>query len=109
MDIGSAVSRQAGISEEQIIALAEFRTSALFGAKEKAVLEYTEEMTKTPVAVSDVLFAILHEQFNDDQLVELTAGIAFENYRARFYHALDIGSDGLYVCAWQPGQARKTV
>jgi alkylhydroperoxidase family enzyme len=93
------VSRQSGISEEQIFALPEFRTSALFTAKEKALLEYAEEMTKTPVAVSDELFARLRKEFSEDQLLELTAGIAFENFRARFYHALDIGSDGLYVCA----------
>lgn len=93
------MSRQAGISDERILALPEFRSSALFSAKEKALLEYAEEVTKTPVAVSDALFARLREEFNEDQLVELTASIAFENYRARFYHALDIGSDGLYVCA----------
>ncbi len=93
------MSRQAGISDERIFALPEFRTSALFNAKEKALLEYAEEMTKTPVAVSDELFARLREEFSEDQLLELTASIAFENFRARFYHALDIGSDGLYVCA----------
>jgi alkylhydroperoxidase family enzyme len=93
------VSRQSGISEEQILALPEFRTSALFSPMEKAVLACAEEMTKTPVAVSDELFARLREHFHDDQLVELIASIAFENFRARFYHALDIGSDGLYVCA----------
>jgi alkylhydroperoxidase family enzyme len=98
------VSRQAGISDERILALPEFRTSALFSAKEKALLEYAEEMTRTPVTVSDALFARLREEFNENQLVELTASIAFENYRARFYHALDIGSDGLYVCALPKGK-----
>ena len=39
---------------------------------------------------------------SDDQIVELTASIAYENFRARFDHALGIGSDGLYVCAWPP-------
>jgi alkylhydroperoxidase family enzyme len=93
------VSRQAGITDEEIFALPDFRASLLFNAKEKSVLEYAEEMTRTPVAVSDELFARLRDNFNDDQLVELTASIAFENFRARFYHALDIGSDGLFVCA----------
>ena len=93
------MSRQSGISEERILALPEFRTSALYSAKEKALLKYAEEMTKTPVTVSDELFARLREEFNDDQIIELTASIAYENFRARFYHALDIGSDGLFVCA----------
>ena len=98
------MSRQSGISEERILALPEFRTSALYSAKEKALLEYAEEMTKTPVAVSDELFARLREEFNDDQIVELTASIAYENFRARFFHALDIGSDGLFVCAPSKGK-----
>ncbi|HEV8383332.1 MAG TPA: carboxymuconolactone decarboxylase family protein [Candidatus Acidoferrales bacterium] len=93
------MSRQSGISEEQILAVPDFRTSELFSPREKAVLEYAEEMTRTPVAVSDELFDRLRQHFSDDQLVELTASIAFENYRARCYHALDIGSDGLFVCA----------
>jgi len=103
------VSRQSGISEEQILTLAEFRTSELFSPVEKAVLELAEEMTKTPVVVSDELFARLREHFNDDQLIELTTSIAYENFRARNYHALEIGSDDLFVCAWKPGQTGKAV
>lgn len=103
------MSRQSGITDEQIVALSDFRTSVLFSPMEKAVIEYAEEMTKTPVVVSDDLFARLREHFNDHQLVELTASIAFENYRARFYHALDIGSDGLYVCSWNPELKEKAV
>lgn len=101
------MSRQSGISEEQILALPDFRTSALFSPAEKAALELAEEMTRTPVVVSDEFFARLREHFNDGQLVELTASIAFENFRARFYHALDIGSDDLFVCSWKPGQTGK--
>jgi alkylhydroperoxidase family enzyme len=92
------VSRQGGISEEQIFALPDFRSSDLFSPREKAVLELAEEMTRTPVAVPDELFARLREHFNDDQLIELTTSIAYENFRARNYHALEIGSDDLFVC-----------
>ncbi len=51
-------------------------------------------MTDVPVNVPDELFAELKSHFNDKQIVELTAIIARENYRARFNHALLIGSDG---------------
>ncbi|MBI3663479.1 MAG: carboxymuconolactone decarboxylase family protein [Acidobacteria bacterium] len=98
------MSRRSGITDEQILALPGFRTSTLFSAKEKAALECSEAMTSTPVAVSDEVFARLREHFNDDQLLELTASIAHENFRARFYHALEIGSDGLYVCALPKGK-----
>ena len=52
-------------------------------------------MTRTPVEVADALFAKLREKFTDAQLVELTATLAWENYRARFDHALGVESEGL--------------
>jgi len=51
-------------------------------------------MTTTPVEVPDTLFASLRQHLNEAQLVELTAVIAWENYRARFNHALDIEAQG---------------
>ena len=51
-------------------------------------------MTKTPVEVPESLFSALRQQLDEPQLVELTAAIAWENYRARFDHALDIGAQG---------------
>jgi alkylhydroperoxidase family enzyme len=49
-------------------------------------------MTRTPVEVPDALFDELKARFNPVQLVELTAAIAWENYRARFNHAFGIES-----------------
>ncbi len=59
-------------------------------------------MTHIPVGVSDALFRRLRERFTDPQLVELTSAIAWENYRARFDHALGIESENFTegaVCA----------
>lgn len=66
------------------------------------MLDYAVAMTTTPVEVSDELFSMLRESFDDAQMVELTATIAWENYRARFDHALEIGAQGFSegaVCA----------
>ncbi len=71
-----------------------YRTSDLFSATEKLVLEYADGMTQTPVEVPDALFARLRENFNDAQLVELTATLAWENYRARFDHAFGVEAEG---------------
>ena len=66
------------------------------------MLAYADVMTRTPVEVSDALFARLREKFSEAELVELTSAIAWENYRARFDHAFGIEaenfSDGA-VCA----------
>jgi alkylhydroperoxidase family enzyme len=94
MDIGSAVSRKSGFSPEKIEELPSYRTSGLFTDTEKLVLEYADAMTQTPVTVADALFAKLSEKFTDAQLVELTATLAWENYRARFDHAFGVESEG---------------
>lgn len=43
---------------------------------------------------SDALFAALRTHFDEAQVVELTAAISWENYRARFDHALGIEAPG---------------
>ncbi len=78
------------------MALPEFENSCQFSKTEKLVLRYAVAMTLTPVDVPDELFAALREIFDDQQLVELTSAIAWENYRARFSHALGVESEGFY-------------
>jgi len=51
-------------------------------------------MTQTPVEVPDALFANLRANFTEPQLVELTATIAWENFRARFDHAFGVEAEG---------------
>lgn len=95
MDISSAVGRKTGLSDAEIAAISGFRDEG-FTESEQLLLHYADQMTSTPVTVSDQLFAGLKIHFDDNQLLELTADIAHENYRARFNHALEIGSDNLY-------------
>jgi alkylhydroperoxidase family enzyme len=79
---------------EKFEALGEYGKSALFSETEKMILEYADAMTQTPVNVSDDLFQKLRAKFTDAQLVELTATVAWENYRARFDHALGVEAEG---------------
>ena len=58
------------------------------------MIEYATRMTTTPVEVPETLFTALRQQLSEAQLVELTATIAWENYRARFNHALGIEAQG---------------
>jgi alkylhydroperoxidase family enzyme len=75
-------------------ALPDYRGSELFSEEERLVLEYADGMTETPVEVPDALFRKLQEKFTDAQLVELTATLAWENYRARFDHAFGVAAEG---------------
>ena len=94
VDLGSTEARASGLSDDQLKALPTYRESALFSPLEKAVLDYTTAMTRTPVFVPDALFATLREHLSPAAVVELTSMIALENYRSRFNHAVGIGSQG---------------
>lgn len=94
MDIGSAVSRGEGVTEEQLRELPNFEQSEVFSPLEKLVLGYAAAVTRTPTEVTDGLFGALREHLSEPQLVELTTAIALENYRARFNHAFGMGSQG---------------
>jgi alkylhydroperoxidase family enzyme len=96
------VGRKTGISAEQIANLNNYCADFNFSEMERLVLEYADEMTRTPVEVSDALFARLREKFSNAELVELTSAIAWENYRARFDHAFGIEAENFTegaVCA----------
>lgn len=103
IDMGSQIGRhRSGLTDEQLLALPQYRESRLFTDLEKLVLDYAVAVTRTPVDVSDELFARLREHFDDAQLVELTHLIALENYRGRFNFALGVGAAGFsegMVCA----------
>jgi AhpD family alkylhydroperoxidase len=112
IDIGSAIARRSGCSDEQLLALARYRDSTVFSSEEKLVLDLAAAMTRAPVVVPDELFEALGEHFDDGQLVELVNVIALENFRARFNAALDIGaagfSDGM-VCAAPAGESEGAI
>jgi alkylhydroperoxidase family enzyme len=78
------VSREHGVTEQQLADLPRYRDSDAFTADERLVLDLAVEMAKTPVEVPEDLLARLRERFEKDQLVEIAARIAWENYRARF-------------------------
>jgi AhpD family alkylhydroperoxidase len=94
IDIGSALASKAGVTAEQLADLQRYRESDHFDETEKLVLDYAVAMTSTPASVPDELFEALRARFSERELVELTAAIAIENYRARFNWAFGIGSQG---------------
>jgi alkylhydroperoxidase family enzyme len=51
-------------------------------------------MTYTGQNVDDALFGRLRAQFSEQQIVELTAAVALENFRSKFNPALGVESQG---------------
>jgi len=74
--------------------LSSYRASSLFTAKEKLTLEYAEAVTQKEREVTDELFARMREVFSEDEIVELTALIAFQSSSSQFNRALQIPAQG---------------
>lgn len=62
------------------------------GEKERAVLRYTEEMTRD-VKVGEETFGRLRALFSEREIVELTVGVAGYNMVSRVLVALDVGEN----------------
>jgi alkylhydroperoxidase family enzyme len=87
---------QEGLSAAQVADLEHYATSPHFSAREKLALTYAERITRSDQDVDAALFAQLLEEFpTAAEVVELTAIVAFENFRSKFNHALGIESNGL--------------
>ncbi|HWS99906.1 MAG TPA: hypothetical protein VN256_06635 [Pyrinomonadaceae bacterium] len=85
-----------GVSEEKILALADYAASPLYSEAERVALLYADSMTITGREVTDELFARLREFYTDDAIVELTAVIAWENSSSKFNRALRVPSQKLW-------------
>jgi len=95
VDINSAVGRKAGLSDEKLLAIPGSDFSP-FNDVERLVLALADAMVATPADISDDFYARLREHFSEEQVMELAAQIAFENYRARWNRVFNVESDELY-------------
>jgi alkylhydroperoxidase family enzyme len=90
------VGRAGGISAENLAALDTYRGHPAFSAREQAALEYAESMT-LDTTVAEETFARVRRHFSEDEIVELTAVIAWEICAAKFNRALEIEGQGICV------------
>ena len=94
IDINSAVLAKRTGSTEKVQAVKDWQESNLFDKKEKTVLEYVEKITYTDKQVDNDLMQRLSEYFDQDEIVEITGLIAFQNLSSKFNSALDIPAQG---------------
>jgi 4-carboxymuconolactone decarboxylase len=78
-----------GLTLEECEALADWRASKCFSERERAVLAYTDTMTRD-ITVPDAVFAEVKRHFNDREIVELTVLIGSYNMNARVLQALEL-------------------
>jgi AhpD family alkylhydroperoxidase len=93
-DLHTAQAVQARIGLEKFRALPDFATSPLFDEKERAILAYTEEVTRTR-NVSDATFERLRKHASEREIVEITWLNAIGNFFNLLAVPLGLESDGL--------------
>jgi alkylhydroperoxidase family enzyme len=86
---------QHGASEEKLeAALGDYKKSELLSVKEKLALELCERMTYTSRRVTDSFFKRLKRHYSEEEMVELAAIIALENFRSKFNPVFAVESQG---------------
>lgn len=78
-----------GLTLEDCAALADWRASTAFNDAERAVLAYTDAMTRD-IKVPDAVFAALRPHLDDRQITELSVLVGAYNMHARVMTALAI-------------------
>ena len=94
VDINSMMVLKRGSSEAKLADLSQFATSFLFTEREKAALGYAEKVTFSDTQVSAEDREKLSLHFTEDEIIELTGLIAFQNMSSKFNAALDVQPQG---------------
>jgi alkylhydroperoxidase family enzyme len=85
----AAMALAAGVTQAQIDVLAAWEHSALFDAREQAVLRLAEEVTRGPAA-SPACIEALQQYFSPAEIVELTLTASFYVCVSRFLQSMDV-------------------
>jgi alkylhydroperoxidase family enzyme len=84
-----------GASADKVeAALGDYKRSPLFTTREKLALELCERMTYTSKRVTDRFFNRMKRHFSEEELVELAAIIALENFRSKFNPVFAVEAQG---------------
>jgi AhpD family alkylhydroperoxidase len=107
VDINSATLLERGATREKLDALPWWADSPLFDEREKAVLAYADAMTRSDQAPNAATVERLRQWFSDDQVIELTALIGFQNMSSKFNAALGVPAQGF--CRLPPHAANGSI
>jgi len=86
---GPAYALKEGLTPEQVNAVADWKLSNLFDDNQRALLAYTDAMTRD-IDVPDNVFEEIRRHFSQRQIIELTMLISAYNMLTRFLKALQV-------------------
>lgn len=100
------IALEVGVSREQANVLPNWKRSKKFSDEERAVLQYTDEVTKS-VSVRDDTFKALQKYLNEREIVELTLSVGYWGLVARILVPLQVDIDVQTIASAQELTGRK--
>jgi alkylhydroperoxidase family enzyme len=106
-------SLRAGIQDEKLEKVWEYRTSPLFTEAERVAIELAIAAAAQPNEVSDALFERMKQHWSEGQIVEIVALIAYFGFMNRFndtmatpleQEPLEAAREHIAQHGWTPGK-----
>jgi alkylhydroperoxidase family enzyme len=94
MDVRHAVGVKSGIPAAKLAALSCYETDPAFSDRERAALQYAEQVTRDDQTVSDECVARLRRHFSEAEVVELTFIVGFQTFASKFAKGMDVAPQG---------------
>lgn len=94
IDLNAHSYLKASDAEEKAHEVADWRESALYSDRERAALDYAEQVTSRCEAIGPDTISRLRKLFTEDEVTALTAWISFQNMSAKFNAALGAEEHG---------------
>src|SRR5262245_3848196 len=92
VDLNSMLAAERSGASDKALAVAEWRESALYTARERLALEYAEAVTRSQV--DDEIARRIKAEVGEEAMIELTGLAALQTMSAKFNAALDIPAQG---------------
>ncbi len=92
----ASLALKKGVSREQINAIADWQNSSEFNDDERAILQYTDEVTQN-VSVTEQTFSTLKRFFDEQTIVELTLTASYYGMLARVLVPLQVEVDEVTI------------
>jgi len=94
MDIRHAVGEKKGVAPAKLAEVLTYRESSHFTERERAALQFCEQITRDDLAMTDECLARLREHFTEPEIVELTFIIGFQTFASKFSKAWRVAPQG---------------
>ncbi|MGZ8155876.1 MAG: carboxymuconolactone decarboxylase family protein [Burkholderiales bacterium] len=106
-------AHRAGVSDEKLAAVVDYKSSPLFNEAERVAIEFAIAAAAQPNAAGEELFARMRQHWSEAQIVEIAGVVALNGFLNRWNDTmapelerepLEFGNAHLAAHGWKPGR-----